>query len=47
LDESFVDRIEQFWGKKIPLATLLAEVTIERLANVLLQPEDTGPGSLA
>jgi surfactin family lipopeptide synthetase A len=42
-----VNRIEQVWGEKIPLATLHAEATIEHLANVLLQAEDTGPGSPA
>jgi len=35
-----VTRIEQEWGKKIPLDTLLANTTIEQLANVIEQPED-------
>ena len=35
-----VNRIEQDWGKKIPLNTLLADATIERLAEVIMQPED-------
>lgn len=35
-----VNRIEQDWGKKIPLNTLLADATIERLAAVIMQPED-------
>ena len=35
-----VNRIEQNWGKKIPLHTLLADATIERLAEVIMQPED-------
>lgn len=38
-----VDRIEQFWGKKISATTLLAGPTIEQLASVLVQSEDTGP----
>ena len=37
-----VDRIEQFYGKKISATTLLAGPTIEQLANVLMQSEDTG-----
>ena len=47
-----VIRIEQDWGKKIPLNTLLADATIERLAAVIMQPEDeslvnsTGENSL-
>ena len=35
-----VNRIEQDWGKNIPLDTLLDNATIERLANVIEQPED-------
>ena len=35
-----VNRIEQDWGKKIPLNTLLADATIERLAEVIMQPEE-------
>ena len=38
-----VNRIEQVFGKKIPLATLFAEPTIEQLASALQQQEDTGP----
>jgi amino acid adenylation domain-containing protein len=34
-----VDRIEQVWGKKIAASTLLAGPTIERLSEVLTQPE--------
>jgi amino acid adenylation domain-containing protein len=36
-----VSRIEQDWGKKIPLDILLANATIEQLAEVLSQPEKT------
>jgi amino acid adenylation domain-containing protein len=36
-----VDRIEQSFGKKIPLATLFAGPTIEQLANALQQEETT------
>ena len=35
-----VDRIEQVFGKKIPLSTLFAGPTIEHLSNVLLGEED-------
>ena len=35
-----VTRIEQEWGKNIPLDTLLANTTIEQLASVIEQPED-------
>ena len=34
-----VARIEQVWGKKIPLTTLLAGPTIEQLADTLVRPE--------
>jgi amino acid adenylation domain-containing protein len=37
-----VDRIEQIWGKKISPSALLAGPTIEQLANILEQSEDTG-----
>jgi len=37
-----VDRIEQVWGKKISPEMLLANATIEHLANALVQPEETG-----
>jgi acyl carrier protein len=36
-----VSRVEQDWGKKIPLDALLADATIEQLANVIMQPEKT------
>jgi acyl carrier protein len=36
-----VDRIEQVWGKKISPEMLLANATIEHLANALVQPEET------
>jgi amino acid adenylation domain-containing protein len=36
-----VSRIEQDWGKKIPLDILLTNATIEQLADVLTQPEKT------
>jgi amino acid adenylation domain-containing protein/FkbM family methyltransferase len=36
-----VSRIEQVCGKKIPLATLFAEATIEHLANVLLAEDNS------
>jgi amino acid adenylation domain-containing protein len=36
-----VSRIEQDWGKKIPLDALLADATIEQLANVIMQPDKT------
>ena len=35
-----VSRIEQDWGKKIPLDILLDDATIERLAIVIEQPVD-------
>jgi amino acid adenylation domain-containing protein len=35
-----VMRIERDYGKKIPLNTLLADATVERLAEVIMQPED-------
>jgi surfactin family lipopeptide synthetase A len=37
-----VARIEQVFGKKIPLATLFAGPTIEKLANALQQQADAG-----
>jgi acyl carrier protein len=40
-----VARIEQVFGKKLPLATLFAGPTIEQLARALQQQEDTGPRS--
>lgn len=36
-----MNRIEQVWDKKIPLDTLLADATIERLAYGIEQPEET------
>jgi amino acid adenylation domain-containing protein len=42
-----VNRIEQDWGKKIPLDILLANATIEQLADVLTQPEKTAHMSSA
>ena len=40
-----VSRIEQVFSKKISLATLFAEPTVEHLANTLLQQEEEVPGS--
>ncbi len=40
-----VHRIEQVFGKNLPLATLFAGPTIEHLAEVLQQQEDTSPRS--
>ena len=40
-----VDRIEQVWGKKISPEMLLANPTIEHLANALVQPEETDSAS--
>jgi amino acid adenylation domain-containing protein len=40
-----VDRIEQVWSKKISPEMLLANPTIEHLANALVQPEETGSAS--
>ena len=37
-----VNRIEQAFGKKVPLATLFAGPTIEQVASALQQQEDTG-----
>jgi acyl carrier protein len=42
-----VMRIERDYGKKIPLNTLLADATVERLAEVIMQPEDESFGSSA
>jgi amino acid adenylation domain-containing protein len=36
-----VDRIEQVFGKKLPLATFFSSATIERLAEVLMGEENT------
>jgi surfactin family lipopeptide synthetase A len=41
-----VDWIEQVWGKKIPLATLLAGPTIEQLADTLVPSEAAASGTL-
>src|SRR5579863_9571234 len=38
-----VNRIEQVFGKKIPLAALFAGPTIEQLASALQKQEDPGP----
>jgi amino acid adenylation domain-containing protein len=38
-----VNRIEQVFGKKIPLAALFAGPTVEQLARALQQQEDSGP----
>jgi acyl-CoA synthetase (AMP-forming)/AMP-acid ligase II len=35
-----MDRIEQVFGRKLPLGTLFGGATIERLASALLSPED-------
>ncbi|HCI81297.1 MAG TPA: hypothetical protein DHW02_16585 [Ktedonobacter sp.] len=40
-----VDQIEQVWGKRISATTLLAGPTIEQLASVLVQSEDTNSGT--
>lgn len=40
-----IHRMEQVLGKKLPLATLFAGPTIEHLAEVLQQQEDTSPRS--
>jgi amino acid adenylation domain-containing protein len=37
-----MDRIEQVFGRKLPLGSLFGGATIERLANVLLSPETRG-----
>lgn len=38
-------RIEQTWGQKIPLAIMVNEPTIERLAAALMQPDDVALAS--
>ncbi|HCI82789.1 MAG TPA: hypothetical protein DHW02_24220, partial [Ktedonobacter sp.] len=38
-----MSRIEQVYGKKIPLATLFAGATVEHLANVIMGDEETRP----
>ena len=40
-----VARIEQVFGKKIPLATLFTQPTIEQLTKVLVGREDIHPSS--
>lgn len=40
-----VNRIEQVFGKNIPLTSLFAGPTIEHLANILLRQEDIAPPS--
>jgi acyl carrier protein len=42
-----IDRIEQVFGKKIELATLLASPTIEQMANALEHPEEIKSASIA
>ena len=45
LAANLINRIEQVFGKHVPLATLFARPTIEQLTDVLLGQEDSGSSS--